>query len=66
VFVEPHAPHSHDHMIVRMCHTGLAFFLLHLPTAQESSAASHKCRFCVCHFGRVSNLPYKYPSQWFN
>ena len=66
VFVEPHAPHSHDHMIVRMCHTGLAFSLLHLPTAQESSAASHKCHFCVCHLGRVFNLPYKYPSKWFN
>ena len=46
-------------MIVRMCHTGLAFSLLHLPTAQESSAASYKCQFRVRHFGRVFDYLYK-------
>ena len=57
---EPRAPYSHDHMIVPMCHACLAFSLLHLPTAQESSAAFHtECHFCVRHFGRVFDLPYK-------
>ena len=50
---------SRSHMIVPMCHACLAFSLLHLPTAQESSAAFHKCHFCVRHFGRVFDLPYK-------
>ena len=31
-----------------------------LLSVQESSAASHKCRFRVRHFGRVFALPYKY------
>ena len=59
VVVEPHAPHSHDHMIVCMYHAGSAFLLLHLPTPKESSVASHKCHFRVRHFGRVFSLPYK-------
>ena len=42
-----------------MCHAGLAFSLLDLPTVQESSAASHKCHFRVCHSGRVCDYPYK-------
>ena len=40
------------------CHSLLSFWSL-LRT-QESSAASHKCRFRVRHFGRVFVLPYKY------
>ena len=57
VFVERHAPHSH--VIIRMCHAGLAFSLLDLPTVQESSAASQKCHFRVRHSGRVCDYPYK-------
>ena len=30
-----------------------------MQSAQESSAASHKCRFCVRHFGSVFDWPYK-------
>ena len=60
VSVELRAPYSHNHMVVHMCHACLAFSLLHLPNAQESSAASHKCHFCVRRFGRVFELPYKF------
>ena len=42
---------SHDH--VSLC----CFY--NLPSVQESSAASHKCHFCVRHFGRVFALPFK-------
>ena len=59
VFVEPHAPRSHDHMILCMWHAGVFVSLLDLPTLQESSAASHKCHFRVRHFRRVFDSPYK-------
>jgi hypothetical protein len=59
---------SHTHKIaasdastiaIRQVTIVLSLFVLHLPTVQESSAASHKCHSRVRHFGRVFTLLYK-------
>jgi hypothetical protein len=50
----------HDHMsALHQLHLAHISPVHDLPSVQESSAASYKCHFCVRHFGRVFDLPYK-------
>ena len=63
----PCVPHAHDtphppyDRTLHIAHWHGPLFW-HLLCVKQSSAASHKCHYCVRHFGRVFISPYKTPS----